>query len=990
MKDVAYTWSPLAALYFGAALVVLGFGAAILLYEHFSGPSRRFFLVTVVIAAWLPPLGMAILAQPGEGTRLWLRVAFLFDPFSAPAAHLVATTLAGVRRRRRQQTFWAVAAGFSALSSAGPWLVVGLESFTRSHALTRFGWLGALYFGWIATVIGLAVWELWTAQRHAATRDERRELHVLALAGILGFGALADYWLPTAVYRAGVLTPVSLATAALLVSLVAGRWRVFSLLHASGADEVLRTMSEAVLVADSAGRVRGANPAAGRLLGRRHASLTGARVDELMATGVSEDRLHPWLPSADDTVQNERLWMLPPGKTPVAVSVSTRQLRFRRRPVATLIVARDVRDRLRSDQALAAAEMRFRSLVEHSPAVVYEFSPEGRILRLNPVARDLFGAEPAEFLGRSFDDVIDPEERERAWGIFGEVLRGAAREYEMGLVTPRGPRWIRGVSIPVLDEGNVVSVLGVALDMTEEIEARQQAEIQRRYFAELFESSPEAVALTDADGAVLRVNGEFTRMFGHSREEAVGHRLAALIVPPDLQDESVQLTRMALTGGVARAETVRQRKLGGRVDVSLLARQIRIGGEPPQLYVLYRDITERRAAERRIWEREEELRHGQKLEAVGKLAGGIAHDFNNLLTVINGQARFLLGDLDPDSPLRAELEEIERAGARAASLTQQLLAFSRRQVLRPQAVDVHAVIGELERMLGRLIGEHIHRSTRLLAADARVFVDRGQLEQVLVNLVVNARDAMPDGGTLTLRTQNFDLSDGDDEVESWGVEPGRFLSVAVEDTGTGMDPDTLERIFEPFYTTKERGKGLGLGLSTVFGIVKQSGGHVVATSEPGGGSRIAVLLPVAETAEGSAPEPPASPGSACPAPATTVLVVEDEPAVRRLAVRVLERAGYTVLDAANGVDGLRVFQGHADEIHVVVTDLVMPELGGHGLAAALRELRPGLPVLFMSGYDDDDRAGGGDMEDALFLAKPFTPAALVDAVAAAVARKAKE
>jgi two-component system cell cycle sensor histidine kinase/response regulator CckA len=412
----------------------------------------------------------------------------------------------------------------------------------------------------------------------------------------------------------------------------------------------------------------------------------------------------------------------------------------------------------------------------------------------------------------------------------------------------------------------------------------------------------------------------------------------------------------------------------------VLARVIAVPGEPPQLYGIYRDISDRKQTEEALREREEELRHAQKLEAVGKLAGGVAHDFNNLLTVINGHARFALETMQTDHPLRSDLLEIEKAGTRAAGLTQQLLAYSRRQVLHPQVLEPNGVIQEVEAMLRRLIGEHIRVETRLSDADVRIRADRGQLEQVLVNLVVNARDAMDAGGTLTLQTDVRTIAEGDPRIQRWEIEPGRFVRIRVADTGVGMDADTVDQAFEPFFTTKDRGKGTGLGLATVFGIVKQSGGHVTLGSRPGIGTVCDVFIPCTDAA--TLELPTARTEDVAAGPRGTILVVEDEAAVRSLTVKVLERSGCTVLSAENGVRALQIVETHSGPLDLVLTDLVMPDMGGRDLAAALRQRRPEIPVVFMSGYDEAlvaDMAGDID-----FLSKPFTPGALVRCIAGAL------
>jgi CheY-like chemotaxis protein len=375
------------------------------------------------------------------------------------------------------------------------------------------------------------------------------------------------------------------------------------------------------------------------------------------------------------------------------------------------------------------------------------------------------------------------------------------------------------------------------------------------------------------------------------------------------------------------------------------------------------------------------------MEAVGTLAGGIAHDFNNLVTVINGHARFALDELPAGHVLQPDLEEIERAGIRAAGLTQQLLAFSRRQLLRPQVLELNAVVRELDSMLVRLIGEHIQLRSRIGATDDRVRVDRGQLEQVLMNLVVNARDAMPDGGILLVETAALEILPDDPRVESWELEPGYYVRLEVSDTGTGMDPATLECAFEPFFTTKERGKGTGLGLATVFGIVKQSGGHVVAVSTPGEGSTFSVVLPLADEAIDATHEPLRP----CAVPASqegrTILVVEDEDAVRKLAVRVLERGGYHVLAATDGQAALDLLDHDDATIDLVLSDVIMPRMGGRELTAEVARRFPHVPVVLMSGYDEEPFSDDAGLPGSDFIAKPFTPHALATQIDATLRRQ---
>jgi signal transduction histidine kinase/CheY-like chemotaxis protein len=383
--------------------------------------------------------------------------------------------------------------------------------------------------------------------------------------------------------------------------------------------------------------------------------------------------------------------------------------------------------------------------------------------------------------------------------------------------------------------------------------------------------------------------------------------------------------------------------------------------------VTARDVTERHRLE-------EELRHSQRMEAVGRLAGGVAHDFNNLLTAINGYGELLLSRVPEGDAMRVDVQEICSAGERAAALTQQLLAFSRRQMLKPEPLDLNAVVAEMDKMLRRLIGEHIDVETRLAPDLCLVHADRGQLEQVVMNLVVNARDAMESGGTLTLETANVG-ADARGARREPGAPPGRHAMLLVRDTGCGMDEETLAHVFEPFFTTKPSGKGTGLGLSMVYGIVQQSGGQIVARSKPGEGSTFRLFLPLAPPVAAAvvvaAPEVAAAGGR------ETVLLVEDEALVARLAERVLRDAGYTVLRAGDGIEAEQVFRRHAGAIDLLVSDVVMPHLGGPELAERLRTARTDLPVLFLSGYNDSAVLGRGLLRrDTSFLGKPFNPAAL--------------
>jgi PAS domain S-box-containing protein len=493
-----------------------------------------------------------------------------------------------------------------------------------------------------------------------------------------------------------------------------------------------------------------------------------------------------------------------------------------------------------------------------------------------------------------------------------------------------------------------------------------RANERARQLAAIVESSDDGIVGLDLAGAVTDWNRGAERLFGYAAAEVAGRPIFDLLPAAERAGAAETLGRLRRGEAVPPYEAVRGRKDGTPVSVSVRLSPIRDGDRVTGVSLIYRDLTESRRLE-------QQLHQSQKMEAVGQLAGGIAHDFNNLLTVINGYSDLLLGNLPPGDPGRAVVEEIYKAGERAALLTRQLLAFSRRQVVEPRVIDLNGVVGEAARMLRRLVGEDITLTVVPAADLGRVRADPGQVEQVLLNLVVNARDAMARGGHLTIETADVDL-DGRYARSHLEVRPGRYAMLAVSDTGVGMDEATKARIFEPFFTTKGD-KGTGLGLATVYGIVKQAGGSLYVYSEPGRGTTFKVYLPVVD--RGAAADQSEADPERHLHGTGTVLLVEDEPAVRALSRMVLEMYGYTVLEAANGGEALRVGGAHAGPIHLLVTDVVMPGMGGREVAERLRPRLPDMRVLYVSGYTDDAVVRHGVLAaETAFLQKPFTPVTL--------------
>jgi len=490
------------------------------------------------------------------------------------------------------------------------------------------------------------------------------------------------------------------------------------------------------------------------------------------------------------------------------------------------------------------------------------------------------------------------------------------------------------------------------------VEERTRAEARYR---DLFENATDAVFTTDLDGRFTALNRRAVELTGYPVEEALALNIRALLPP---SEASERVAREWLDGGADGARTVEiVAHDGTRIPVEVSTRVVKDGGVPVGIQALARDVRDRTALEL-------QLRQSQKMQAVGQLAGGVAHDFNNLLTVIRGNGEILLAQNATNADARVDLEQIVAAAERASALTRQLLAFSRRQVVQPVDVDINELVLRLERMMHRLIGEDIRIALRLTKESAWVCADPGQLEQVLVNLAVNARDAMPRGGTLTISTSIIPVDDVPHAPVA--ASSGRCVLLTVTDTGTGMDAATINRIFEPFFTTKEAGKGTGLGLSTVYGIVEQAGGQIVCQSEPGHGTTFRIYLPAIAVAASRAETAAARGGNW--RGTETILLVEDDPAVRGLTRRILARYGYTVLETGDGAAAIRMADEHAGPIDLVLTDMVMPTMNGREVAARLRERRPDARVLLMSGYTDDEilRRGLHDTSIA-FLQKPFTP-----------------
>lgn len=505
---------------------------------------------------------------------------------------------------------------------------------------------------------------------------------------------------------------------------------------------------------------------------------------------------------------------------------------------------------------------------------------------------------------------------------------------------------------------------------------RRQLSEHEEMFRLITESADDLITVIDHDGRRLYASPGYSKIFGYSGDELLGTPMDDQIHPDDR--ETILAVRLeAFEKGTAPRQEYRFRRKDGewRMLESNASPVRNHLGEIEKIVVVSRDVTERKLAEQMLRQRDDQLRQAQKMEAVGRLSGGIAHDFNNLLGVIIGYSESLEQQLPAEDPLRKYAEQIRKAGERAAGLTHQLLAFSRQQVLQPKILDLNEVVIDMGKMLRRLIGAHIELTTRLDSQLGRVKADQSQIEQVVLNLAVNARDAMPEGGSLQIETSNIHV----DEMLARGLpflRPGPHILLTVSDTGAGMDIATQRHIFEPFFTTKAPGKGTGLGLATVYGVVKQSGGVVGVDSKPGKGSTFKIFLPQAEDSQVAPAADPVreevSKGD------DTILLVEDEEALRNLAAKILNGNGYTVLAAGDGVEALELARSHSGPIHLLLTDVAMPRMGGAALSLQMAELRPGIRILFMTGNAAGGPASHGALPaNAETLLKPFSLETLI-------------
>jgi PAS domain S-box-containing protein len=622
-------------------------------------------------------------------------------------------------------------------------------------------------------------------------------------------------------------------------------------------------------------------------------------------------------------------------------------------------------DFVEKEKALRISEERFQDIVSATGDWIWEIDKEGRYTYSSPVVEQVLGYTPDEIFGKYFYDFFSPGQKDNLKKSFFKTTtdkKMPVKNFINTNIHKNGSQVILETNIiPIKDDNDqFIGYRGVDRDITQ----RKQAEEALRIKDNAIASSINAITICDLDGKPNYVNNSFLEMWGYKDQgEVVG---TPFIEFWQTENHAVKLIDKLYKKGKWMGRLTAKKKDGSLFDAQVSASIVYDeSGKPDCLMASFLDVTDQQKLE-------DQFRQAQKMEAVGRLAGGVAHDFNNLLTVILGYSELVLNKLDGNDPLYKNIEQITNAGIRAEGLTRQLLAFSRRQLIQPKALDINDIIKDMEKMLRRLIEEDIRLIMMLDLEADYINADPGQIEQVIMNLVVNARDVMPAGGKLTIETKNayFDESNTPQNME---IEYGSYVLLKINDTGIGMDEETMSHIFEPFFTTKKVGEGTGLGLSTVYGIVKQNKGEICVQSTPGMGTTFEIYLP------GIKDIPQVDKDKAVKKDnwlkgTETILVVEDDDLVRSLACQVLRQHDYQILEASQGGDALLICEQYEKPIHLILTDIVMPIIRGHELVERLRKIKPEMKSLFMSGYTDDDVVKNKLQEDNFnFIKKPFTP-----------------
>ncbi len=624
-------------------------------------------------------------------------------------------------------------------------------------------------------------------------------------------------------------------------------------------------------------------------------------------------------------------------------------------------------ERIRTEEALHESEQRFRDLFEGSPDAIFVEDTTGTVLDVNPAACRLHGLTRQKLLGRNVADLVPPELREEVLRDFANLVRGKLREVEGISRTEDGRNIPVEVRANRIEYGGQSAILLHVRDITERKLAEEALRSSEMLFHSVWENSVDGMRLTNEHGDIVAVNEAFCKLVGLPRHELEGKPFTVVYADSERPDRILQKYRQRFKDRVIERQTERSLTLRNGTVVTLEDTNsfVELRGQPTLVLTLFRDVTDQKRLE-------DQLRQSQKMEAIGQLAGGVAHDFNNILTVIHGHASLLLATGNLNALSTRSAQQITQAAERAAALTRQLLTFSRRQVMQPRRLDMNEVVSNMAKMLARILGEDIELQVTYFPQSAIVNADAGMIEQILLNLAVNSRDAMPRGGQLAIKIAVRQV-DETDLAQHPEAQPGRYVCLSASDSGCGIAPANLRRIFEPFFTTKEIGKGTGLGLATVYGIVKQHQGWVEVESEIGKGTTFQVFLPANNLAADPPDEQPVEPGVR--GGDETILVVEDEAPVRELVCSLLAAQGYTILQAQSGVEALKVWKDSKNEIDLLLTDLIMPDrMNGRELAEKLWADRPRLKVIFTSGYSADAVGKDFILRGGLnYLQKPYQP-----------------
>ena len=748
---------------------------------------------------------------------------------------------------------------------------------------------------------------------------------------------------------------------------------------------VVETSNDAIYTLNLEGRILSWNPGAGRIYGYSEAEIKGKTLSDLTVPSrrgeipqLLEKARRGNAPADLVTVHGAKQG----GE--ILLSLSLSPLRDDQGRVTQVsVIARDITEseRVKAIQETLRNERdqlleRLQLQMEHMPIACILTDPHFHFTYWNPAAESMFGYSYQEAEGHHLQGLVaGPESWEKLQEVFQEAAggKGGSRTVDVENLRKDGKTIVcEWYNTPLHDgEGNFLGIMSMALDVTE----RSKAEEVRSQLAAILQQTADAVIGTDLEGLVFGWNRGAEALLGYPLAEISGRPVAEL-VPESHRKEMEKLFRAVLTGEpLPNREMVWTGKNGGLIDVSVTLSTIRDAkGKVTGVSAIARDITDRKKAEESLRRHEEQMRLAQKMDAIGRLAGGVAHDFNNLLSVIGGNTEFLLGSMEEKDPHREELEEIQKAVKRGAELTRQLLVFGQKQVSQPQPVNLNDLSAEMNKMLKRLIDATIDLAIIQDKDLKHILADPGQMQQIILNLVLNARDAMPKGGHLIVETKHVEAARLAEEERS-GLPRGDYARLSVTDTGSGMTPEVQKHIFEPFFTTKA-GKGTGLGLATVYGLVHQWSGHIFVHSTPGMGSTFTLYFPALHGVEIAAPKQRQI--ALIPQGSETVLVAEDEEPVRKILVRTLEKFGYHVLESQNGIEALQKAWAYREQIHLLLTDTVMPKMNGKELADELKKTRPKTKVIFISGYPKEILSQQGVLDPGIHLIqKPFDLEAMV-------------